>query len=243
MHLASESLVEFADGVWLDTGPVRIVGMPLTSTMTVLRLPDGGLVVHSPVALTPDRRAAVDALGPVAHLYAPNLFHHRWIGEWAGAYPAARLHAPPGLARKRPDLRIDRVHGAAAEPAFAGAIDEIPIEGFRLRETALVHRATSTVVVADLLHNVGRPAHPWAALYTRLMGFYDRPALSRVIQWTGFDDRRAARPCIEALLARAADRLVVGHGAPLAHGGRTALAAAYGWLVGRADAGPASTPA
>ncbi len=238
-----ETLVEFADGVWLDRGPVRIVGMPLTSTMTVLRLPGGNLVVHSPVALTPARRAAVDALGTVAHLYAPNLFHHRWLGEWAAAYPAARLHAPPGLDKKRRDLRIDRVHGTAAEPTFAGAVDEIPIEGFRLRETALLHRAASTLVIADLLHNVGRPVHPWAAFYTRLMGFYDRPALSRVIRWTGFDDRAAARRCLQDLVGRPFERLVVGHGAPLDRGGKAALAAAYAWLVGPDDAGRASTPA
>ncbi len=233
MALEPGTLVEFGDGVWLDTGPVRIVGMQLTSTMTVLRLPGGGLLVHSPVALTPVRRAAVDALGPVAHLYAPNLFHHRWLGAWAAAYPAARLHAPPGLARKRPDLRVDRVHGAAVEPAFASALDEIPIEGFRLRETALIHRVSSTLVVADLLHNVGRPAHPWAALYTRLMGFYDRPALSRVIRWTGFDDRPAARRCLRDLVGRPFERLVVGHGAPLGpgEGGRAALARAYEWLL------------
>ncbi len=222
--------------------------MPLSSTMTVLRLPGGGLVLHSPVAATAARRAAVDALGPVAHLYAPNLFHHRWIGEWAAAYPAARLHAPPGLARKRPQLRVDRVVAAgphaggappslepvSAEPAFAGVLEEIPIEGFRLREIALIHRPSSTLVVADLLHNVGRPAHPWAALYTRVMGFYDRPALSRVIRWTGFDDRGAARRCLRDLVARPFDRLVVGHGAPLPHGGRAALAAAYQWLLGPA---------
>jgi hypothetical protein len=237
MSAEAESLVPFADGVWLGTGPVRIVGMPLSTTMTVLRLAEGQLLVHSPVAVTPARRAAVDALGAVAHLYAPNLFHHRWIGEWAAAYPAARLHAPPGLAKKRRDLRVDRVHGASAEPAFASVIDEIRIEGFRLRETALLYRPARTLLVADLLHNVGRPTHPWAATYTRAMGFYDRAALSRVIRWTGFDDRSAARRCIADLLARPFDRLVVGHGAPLGSGAHEAFAAAYSWLRGRSEAG------
>ena len=73
-------LVEFAGGVWLGSDPVKIVGMPMTSTMTVLRLGDGGLLLYSPVQMTAERRAAVEAVGRVAHLYAPNLFHHRWIG-------------------------------------------------------------------------------------------------------------------------------------------------------------------
>ena len=47
-------LTSFAEGVWYDTGPVRIVGMRLTATMTVLDLGDGGLLLHSPLPLTPE---------------------------------------------------------------------------------------------------------------------------------------------------------------------------------------------
>ena len=232
MDAPSGRLVECADGVWLASDPVRIVGMPLTSTMTVLRLGDGGLLVYSPVGLTAERRAAVEAVGRVAHLYAPNLFHHRWIGDWAAAFPSARVHAPAGLAKKRRDLRIDRIHGAAPEPAFSGLVDELPIAGFRLRETALLYRPAGALVVADLAHNVGRPTHLWSAVYTRMMGFHDRVALSRVIRWTGFDDRRAARSSIDQILAQPFDRLIVGHGTPGAWGGHAAFAAAFGWLKG-----------
>jgi hypothetical protein len=65
-------LTSFAEGVWIDTAPVRIIGMRLTATMAVLRLGDGGLLLYSPIAMSPERRAAVEALGPVAHLYAPS---------------------------------------------------------------------------------------------------------------------------------------------------------------------------
>ena len=37
-------LERFKNGVWFDTGPVRILGTKLTSTMTVLRLEEGLLV-------------------------------------------------------------------------------------------------------------------------------------------------------------------------------------------------------
>jgi hypothetical protein len=231
----TEALVGFAEGVWLASTPVSFLGLRLSTTMVVLRLGDGGLLLYSPVALTPERRAAVEALGPIAHLYAPNLFHHLWIGQWAEAFPMARVHAPPGLVKKQPGLRVDRIHGAAAEPAaaepaFAGTVEELPIEGFRLRETALFYRPARALVVADLVQNVGRPAHGWTATYARAMGFYDRIALSRVLRWTAFTDRRAARRSIDSLLARAGDRLVVGHGQPLPTGGREAIARAYDWL-------------
>ncbi|HEY8924309.1 MAG TPA: DUF4336 domain-containing protein [Polyangia bacterium] len=232
---SSEALVALADGVWTARAPIGFLGLRLTTTMTVLRLAGGDLLLCSPVPLTPERRAAVEALGRVAHLYAPNLFHHLWLGDWAAAFPKARVHAPDGLPKKRPELRIDRLHGAEAapEPAFAGVLDELPIAGFRLKETTLLHRPSGTLVVTDLVSNVGRPAHGWTATYARAMGFHDRIALSRAIRWTGFDDKKAARASLGAILDRSFDRLALGHGEPVLAGGRDALAAAYGWLLKR----------
>jgi hypothetical protein len=223
-------LTPLAEGVWIAHAPVSFLGLRLVSTMTVLRLGDGRLLLHAPVALTPERRAAVEKLGPVAHLYAPSTFHHLRIGDWGAAFPSARLHAPSQLAKKRPDLRIDRAHGTAPEPAFAGVVDEVHVDGFRLDESALLHRPSRTLVVADLVHNVGRPLHRWTALYTRAMGFHDRVALSRVLRWAAFSDRAAARRSLDQILALPFDRIVVGHGAPLVDGAREALATAYRWL-------------
>jgi len=228
--MANNGLLPFAPGVWIATQPVRFLGLQLTATMTVLRLIDNSLLLYSPVAMTPSRRTDIETHGPIAHLYAPNLYHHLWIGEWATALPSARLHAPQRLASKRSDLRIDRVQGAGAEREFAGVIDEFRIEGFRLEETVLFHRPSRTLVVADLVHNVGRPDRPWTRFYTRTMGFYDRVGLSRMLRWTAFSDRAAARRSLDQLLALPFDNLIVAHGKPLTAGAREALAAAYSWL-------------
>jgi hypothetical protein len=230
MSVEVEPLVALAEGVWRAREPVRIVGTELTTSMTVLDLGGGRLVLHSPLTLTPERRAAVEALGQVEHLYAPNLFHHLHIGEWAAAFPSARLHAPRALAKKRPDLRIDRQHEAGPEPAFAGVLEAVKVDGFRLEESVLLYRPARALVVADLVHNVGTPAGAWTRFYTKTMGFYDAVALSRMLRWTAFSDRAAARRSLDVLLGHDFDRLCVGHGAPLATGGKDALAAAFGWL-------------
>jgi hypothetical protein len=222
-------LSEFADGVWCDTGPVQFLGLRLTATMTVLRVADG-LLLHSPLPLTPERRSAVEALGLVAHLYAPNTFHHQWLGEWGRAFPAARVHAPAELGTKRADLRIDRFHDQADAYDFGGQLVEVPIRGFRLHESALVHLPGRTAIVTDLVHNIGRPSHGWTGVYTRLMGFHDRVAISRALRWTAFDDKGAARRSVDALLDHAFEGLVVGHGAAIPAVGREALARATAWL-------------
>ncbi len=70
-------LQELSDNVWLVDGPVTdVVGFRYPTRMAVIRLADGGLFVWSPVALSEPLRAAVDALGEVHHLIAPNASHH-----------------------------------------------------------------------------------------------------------------------------------------------------------------------
>lgn len=221
------ALTQLAEGVLVASEPVRVLGMKLTSTMTVLQLPESRLLLHSPVPLTEALRNEVEALGAVAHLYAPNTFHHTWIGEWARAFPHAQLHAPSSLGPKCPDLRIDRAHDKEPCGDFDGVLDEVPIAGFLLEESVLVHRASKTLVVADLVHNIGRRDHWWAAFYSKAMGFYDRVAVSRAIRWTAFKDTAAAGESIGRLAACEFDRLLVGHGAPIEQGARAAVLGAY----------------
>lgn len=227
------SLTNVADGVWCATAPVRFLGLRLTANMTVLRLAGDALLVHSPVALSPELQAEVDALGRVAHLYSPNTFHHLRLGDWAAVYPRAKVHAPPGLVKKRPDVRITRLHGSQPEPDFHGLVDERRIEGFLLEEAVLFHRPSGTLVVADLVHNVGRPSHWWTRLYTTAAGFYGTVNVSRVIRLTAFTDRHAARRCVDDVLALPLTRVVVGHGEPLLDDARAQLARAYEFLPRR----------
>lgn len=223
-------LTRFADSVWLASEPVSIVGMKLTSTMTAVALPGSRVLLYSPVPMTKERRAAVEAIGTVAHVYAPNTFHHMWAGEWANAFPDACVHGPVALRKKRPDLRMDRAHDRDPLGELGGTFDEIHIDGFRLDESVLVHRPTKTLLVADLVHNVGRPDHWWAVVYSKAMGFYDRVAISRVLRWAAFDDRAAARQSLERLCSYDFDRLVVGHGTPVEGSARQAVRGALEWL-------------
>jgi hypothetical protein len=228
-RLSAHDLTQFTDGVWLTTEPVRIVGMKLAATMTVLRVPGSRLLLHSPVAMTKERRDAVESLGTVAHLYAPNTFHHIWMSEWANAFPGACVHAPSALRKKRPDLRIDRAHDADSMGDLDQIFDEVHIGGFALEESVLVHRPSQTLVVADFVHNIGRPADRWTALYAKAMGFYDRVALSRVIRWTAFSNPAATRESLERLASYSFERLIVGHGRPLERNAREAVFEAYEW--------------
>jgi hypothetical protein len=230
--MRDRDLTQFAEGVWLATEPVRIVGMKLTATMTVVRLDGSRLLLHSPVAMTKERRNSVETLGTVAHLYAPNTFHHIWAGEWASAFPEACVHGPSALRKKRRDLRIDRAHDKDPLGDLDRIFDEVHIDGFALEESVLVHRPSRTLIVADLVHNIGRPAERWTTLYSKAMGFYDRVALSRVIRWTAFPSLQATRNSLQKLASYSFERLVVGHGAPIEQDAHEVFFGAYDWAQG-----------
>ena len=104
-------------GVWSIAHPLLLPGgLPLGTRTTVLRLPDGGLLLHSPGALSEDDRAQIAALGEVRVIFVPNREHTRFAAAALAAFPGAELHAPVGLA-PRVGGRVHRGHAAAGGEA------------------------------------------------------------------------------------------------------------------------------
>lgn len=62
-----------------------------STRMTVIRLPDGGLFLHSPIRLDDGLRAELDALGTVRAVVAPNKAHHLYVGDYRVPYTKARF--------------------------------------------------------------------------------------------------------------------------------------------------------
>src|ERR687888_1320962 len=117
--------------LWQLEHELRLPGgvrMPVNATL--IRLPDGGSLLYSPVPIDDAIAAEIEAIGPVRHLVAPSLMHHLWAGDAVRRWPNARLHAAPGLRAKRPDLRIDAELGERGEPPeWGGALDTVRVAG------------------------------------------------------------------------------------------------------------------
>ncbi|MCP4006893.1 MAG: DUF4336 domain-containing protein, partial [bacterium] len=75
--------------LWIADSHLRFIGLEVGARMTVVRLPGPKLLLHSPIAATPDLVREVKALGPVAYIVAPNRLHHLFISEWQRACPDA----------------------------------------------------------------------------------------------------------------------------------------------------------
>jgi len=63
--------------------------------MTVIRLGNGGLFLHSPVPLDGALRAALNQLGPVRAIVAPSKAHHLFVDDYVKEYPEASSMAHP----------------------------------------------------------------------------------------------------------------------------------------------------
>jgi hypothetical protein len=222
-------LEPLTDDIWVCRAPLRFLGLLAIGTrMTVVRTP-GGLVVHSPCAITPEVVRAVDALGRVQAIVAPNLYHHLSVGAARAAWPEATLVAPARLARKRKDLTIDHALEDGPLPAWGGALELFRVEGSMLGETLLYHRPTRSLVTADLFENFVEVDDPITRLYLKAGGVYGRPGwhpLLRVV----YRDRRAAAASLEPVLALDLARIVVAHGEVVEGDANAALRTAMGFL-------------
>lgn len=226
----------FAEDVWVvDSGPINAGGLVLPVRMTVIRLRDGGLLLHSPTAYTPALAAALAALGPVAHLVAPNVAHWTYLPRWQRAFPRATLWAAPGLAERaqvrRAGLRVDGVLGEMPPAAWRDEIDQGVVEGGAgFREVWFLHRATRTLVVTDLLQNLDAARLPaLTALVARATrgASGTTPLYLRAALRLGGETVRGA---LRAMVAQAPERVVMAHGAPFNHGGAARLRRAFAWL-------------
>ena len=227
------TLHRFGPEIWLADGPlVTVAGFRYPTRMAVMRLRDGTLFLWSPVALSRELRGAVEALGEVRHLIAPNGLHDRFLGEWQRAFPHAALHAPPGLAGRHPDLRFAR--DLADGPGFAwdGEIDQLAIPGNRITtELVFFHQASRTLLFTDLIQHFPRGWFAgWRAVVARLDGMTaPEPRVPRKFRYA-FSDRSAARSAVRRIPDWPAEKLVIAHGPPVEQDARAAVANAFRWL-------------
>jgi hypothetical protein len=223
-------LTQLAADLWVATRPLPLVVGDIGTRMTVVRLPDGGLFLHSPVRLDAETRQALDAIGSVRCVVAPSKVHHFFAGDYAAAYPMARVFAAPGLSEKRKDLSIQAVLDDEPQPAWRGAIEQHLFRGAPLlNEVVFFHPASRTLMLTDLAFNMVHPRPGRARVFCRLIGATGRFGPHRMVRLM-IRDRAAARASVRQILAWDFDRVIVTHGEVLETGGKARIAEAFAFL-------------
>ena len=164
-------LKQFGQEMWTADGAhIDIAGFHYSTRMAIIRLSNGHLFIWSPVTLTEALRTAVDALGDVRHIVAPNSLHHLYLPEWKSAYPGASLYAAPGLRDRRNDIVFDADLGTEPHPDWAGEIDQVQVPGNLITtEVVFFHVRSGSALFTDLLQQFPAGAFSgWRAVVAKL---------------------------------------------------------------------------
>lgn len=227
--MTPDLLQPVAPGVWVVQAPQSFLGVRVGTRMTVVRLSGGGVLLHSPVPIDAQLKSSIDTVGPVRHIVAPNSYHHLYAGAAARLWPQAVLHGPAPLQRKRSDLAFGAELSESLHPELAADFDAITIRGCLLGETVLYHRATRTLVTADLVENFHACDHAPSRWWFRLGGVFGRAGWHRLFRAV-YRDRRAARADVDRILALPFERVIIAHGELLTERAREQVREGLRWL-------------
>lgn len=223
------ALLNLADGLWVAAAPHHFMGLHVGTRMTVVKLHTGGVLLYSPIALDGNLRRELDAIGPVTHIVCPNLFHHMYAGAAKAAYPAATLHGPAPLRKKRPDLALDADLTETPHPDWAGDLEAVTVQGSLMHETVFFHAASRTLITSDLVENFKHAEHLPTRAWLWLGGILGRVSWHRVLRLV-YWNRRAARASVERLLALPFERVIIAHGDVIERDAKATLREGLRWL-------------
>lgn len=230
-------LETFADGLFIADGEiVDFHGFPYPTRMAVADLGSGRLWVWSPVRLTPALRDDIEEIGSPHYLVSPNRLHHLYLGEWADAFPEAKLYGPASTIRKRTDLAFEAPLTDAPPAAWADSFDHAVFSGSPLfDEVIFFHRASRTVIIGDMSEHFSDAfleAHwpGWKRGLARLWGITEGRGLAPLEIRATTVRRAPARRMRATMLGWPADNVLMAHGVPVKGEGRAYLARAFAWI-------------
>ena len=233
-----DTLKPVAPDLWIvDSGPLRLLGMPLPVRMTVVRLGNGEVWLHSPTRYDDRLRREIEALGPIQHLVAPNVAHWTFLKDWQRHCPDALTWAAPELRKrsqvKRSGLRLDRDLGDAVPTEWSPDFQQVIVRGgLGFREVAFFHEPSRTLILTDLVLNLEPSKLPWLMRpLARLAGVTapDGRApiyLRLVIRLRKHEASQASRE----LVALEPERVVIAHGAWFERDAANQLRHSLRWL-------------
>ncbi|MBY8976766.1 DUF4336 domain-containing protein [Rhodobacteraceae bacterium NNCM2] len=152
-------LAPLGPDIWVADGPaINFYGIPFPTRMTVIRLSNGDLFLHSPIAYSEELEAELRKLGTIRHLVSPNWIHYAHIGEWQRAVPGSVAWASPGVKKRAASrgVSIDFDHDLAdsAPQDWDGQIRQLIVHGKAHTEVVFFHLRSCVLILTDLIENM-----------------------------------------------------------------------------------------
>ena len=130
-------------GIWIAERKLWFSGVRLRSRMTVLRLADGRLWVHSASEPTPELCAELDRLGQVSWIVVPNRYHHLHASAMKARYPGAQVIGPASARSRNKAVVLDVAIDDERLPSLVPELSPVALRGVPfLDETLFFHAKT-----------------------------------------------------------------------------------------------------
>lgn len=236
------TLKAVAPGLWVVDGPLirfgpRPLNMPFPTRMTLIRLGDGDLFVHSPTPLSSELCEELERwAGRPRWIIGPNRLHYWWIPQWHSAFPQAGVYLAPRIREQsagRIDFGTQQLDRECGYP-WDGEITTLPVTGNFMTEVVFFHHRTRTLVLADLIENFepGRTSSRLMRWLMRVGGVRDPDGgMPRDMRFTFRQHKAALRAAVERMIAWNPERIILAHGRWYALAGTYELRRAFRWLL------------
>jgi hypothetical protein len=214
---------ELIPGVWEVTGSLPF---PLRRNMTIVRLSDGTLLLHSVIAMDEAGMAKLDALGTPSIMIVPHGGHRMDPPFFKARYPALKVVAPAAARAKIEEvIKVDATSEEALPPIGVRLHE---VAGFKHGELAyeLDTSGGKLLIVSDVLANDDNPppgVGGW--LMAKLGGgIKGRLGVPRMMKMMMLKNKPAARASLAKLAElRDVTAITLAHGRSLTDGCGEAL--------------------
>ena len=224
--------------IWVAEQPLKFLGLPAGTRMTVILRSDNSLLLISPIKIDANLKQQIDSLGTVKYIIAPNLFHHLYLENCQQIYPQAELIAPQGIESKQPKITISQTF-ERDKIDFNGEVEYIPFKGFQVyippkiatvNEIVFFHPSSQTLILTDSAFNFDRNFPLITQLAARILGCYQslQPSLLEKI---AIRDKEAISKSISRILAWNFQRVIMAHENIVEKNAKEKLAAGYEWFL------------
>jgi short-subunit dehydrogenase len=236
--LSTARLSRATDDIWVvDDAPISAAGLKLPVRMTVIRLSNGDLVLHSPVRHSPTLRGELERLGPIRYLLAPNIAHWMFLSDWQRELPQVTTFAARGLSARRQvraaRIHIDRELGEATPEEWRADLEAVSVNAPMFSEIELFDKRSRTLILTDLVQNLDPDdlsASNEAA--ANLLGISKpngtAPVYLRLLLRLG---GRSVRSAAERLIRLSPERVIFAHGDWFEADGTERLRRSLHWLL------------
>ena len=213
---------------YLTVGGIRLPP-PFTTRMTVVRLSNGDLFLHSPIKFEEALAHELQGMGRLRHLVSPNQFHYAHIGEWAKAFPDTITWASPRVRQRARARHIDVTftRDLAVDPPedWRRDIDQALFPGGYFKEFIFFHKASTTLILTDTIINIelDKMPEPWRTA-TKLTGMYHpRGQIFFGMRLPLLLQRRKSKAALAKIHSWQPERVLLSHGRLFESGGDEVL--------------------